>query len=141
MSWRTWTDRLKHSEPTLRFADWLGRGRGRLRWFDHLHTPARPRKIDLSRWETQPLGAAWIGHATVLIRIGGMTVLTDPVLSNRVGLGFGLITGGPHRFLQPSLPLRELPKVDLILISHAHFDHLDRPTLHRLPKQKIVLLG
>ncbi len=99
----------------------------------------RPRRIDLSGWEQQELGAAWIGHATVLIRIGGMTILTDPVLGNRIGVGLGLITGGPHRIVQPSLHLRELPPIDLILISHAHYDHLDRPTLCRLPKETRVI--
>src|SRR4051794_14126959 len=80
LSWRKTTDRLKHSQAVLKFADWLGRGRGRMRWLDHLHSVVRPRKIDLVGWEKQRLGAAWIGHATVLVRIGGMTVLTDPVL-------------------------------------------------------------
>ena len=68
-----------------------------------------------------------------------MTVLTDPVLSSRVGIGLGLLTGGPRRLVAPALSLRELPPIDLILISHAHFDHLDRPTLARLPRQTPVI--
>lgn len=139
MSWRNWTDRIKHSEGALKFADWLGRGRGRMRFFDHLHSSPRPRKIDLVHWQKQNLAAAWIGHATVLIRIGNKTIMTDPVLGNRVGIGFGLVTAGPHRMQQPALHLAELPPVDLILISHAHFDHLDRPTLCRLPKDTPVV--
>ena len=81
----------------------------------------------------------WIGHATVLLRVGDLTILTDPVLSNRVGVGLGLITGGPHRLIAPALSVRELPPIDLILVSHAHFDHLDRPTLCRLPKETPVI--
>jgi L-ascorbate metabolism protein UlaG (beta-lactamase superfamily) len=119
----------------LRVVDRLGRGRGRLRVLDRLNPPApAPLKPDLTGWEDRALAAAWIGHATVLLRVGGMTVLTDPVLANRVGVGLGVCTGGPRRFVAPAIAIGELPRLDLILISHAHFDHLDRPTLARLPK-------
>jgi L-ascorbate metabolism protein UlaG (beta-lactamase superfamily) len=124
----------------LRVADRLGRGRGRLRVLDRLSRPApAPLKPDLTDWENHDLAAAWLGHATVLLRVGGMTVLTDPVLMSRVGVGLGLCTGGPRRFVAPALKINELPKIDLLLISHAHFDHLDRPTLGRLPKNIRVI--
>jgi L-ascorbate metabolism protein UlaG (beta-lactamase superfamily) len=124
----------------MRVADRLGRSRGRLHLLDRLNPPPRPRlRIDLSRWLEHELAAAWIGHATILLRVGGMTVLTDPVLSNRVGLGMGLFTVGPRRQVAPALSLAQLPPIDLILISHAHFDHLDRPTLARLPKRTRVI--
>lgn len=140
LSWRVCTDWAKYRPLTLRLADYLGRGRGRLRLFDGLNLPKRaPLSPDLSNWESLDLAAAWIGHATILLRIGGMTVLTDPVLSHRVGLGMGLITMGPKRLVAPALKLNQLPKLDLILISHAHFDHLDVPTLHRLPKDVPVV--
>ena len=125
---------------TLRLADRLGRSRGRLRLLDGLNPPIGPRfKPDLKGWENYELAACWIGHATVLLRIGGTTILTDPVLSNRIGVGLGLFTGGPRRLVAPALTAAELPKIDLILISHAHFDHLDRPTLARLPKRTPVI--
>lgn len=125
---------------TLRIADRLGRGRGRLRVFDRLHPP-RPatHRPDLRNWQQHELAAVWIGHATVLLRIAGMTILTDPVLSNRIGVGLGLITGGPRRFIAPALNVRQLPRLDLILVSHAHFDHLDRPTLQCLPRNVPVI--
>lgn len=124
----------------LRVADRLGRGHGRLRVLDRLNPPARaPRKPDLSDWDRHDLAAAWIGHATVLLRVGGRTILTDPVMANRVGLGLGVLTGGPRRLVAPALRVRELPPIDLLLISHAHFDHLDRPTLVRLPKDVPVV--
>ena len=78
-------------------------------------------------------------NATTLLRVGGMTILTDPVLGNRVGVGLCVATGGPRRHVAPALSLRQLPELDLILISHAHFDHLDRPTLARLPKNVPVV--
>jgi L-ascorbate metabolism protein UlaG (beta-lactamase superfamily) len=140
LSWREITDWVKRREPLLRLADWMGRGRGRTRWLDHLNAPpASPLKPDLGTWEQKPLAAIWLGHATVLLRIGGKTILTDPVLCNRVGIGLGLVTGGPRRHVAPALTIRELPPIDLMLISHAHFDHLDRPTLARLDKKIPVI--
>ncbi len=119
----------------LRVADRLGRGRGRTRVLDRLSKPpAAKHRPDLTGWESHSLAAAWLGHATVLLRMSGQTILTDPVLSSRVGIGLGLVTAGPQRLISPALTVRQLPKIDLILISHAHFDHLDRPTLVRLPK-------
>jgi len=139
-SWRTYTDFLKRSPLALRVADRLGRGRGRMRWLDSLSSaPAAALKPDLSNWENLTLATAWVGHATVLLRIGGMTILTDPVFSSRIGLGMGLFTLGPMRKIAPALTIEELPRIDLILISHAHFDHLDRPSLARLPRNAQVV--
>jgi L-ascorbate metabolism protein UlaG (beta-lactamase superfamily) len=135
MSWRTYSNWAKERPVTLRVADFLGRGRGRLRLLDHLSPPPRANfKPDLTNWNHHPLAAAWLGHATILLRMDGQTILTDPVLSHRIGLGLGLMTGGPRRSIAAALSVRELPPIDLILISHAHFDHLDRPTLVKLPK-------
>jgi L-ascorbate metabolism protein UlaG (beta-lactamase superfamily) len=139
-SWRGIADFAKRRPATLRVADFLGRGRGRLRVLDECNPPAAATfKPDLKNWEDHELAAAWIGHATVLLRIGGITILTDPVMRNRVGLGLGVITGGPRRLVAPALDIRSLPKLDLILLSHAHFDHLDRPTLVRINKHVPVI--
>lgn len=78
------------------------------------------------------IAAAWIGHATVLMRVGGITILTDPVFSPRIGMSVGSWTFGLPRLLPPALDVEHLPKIDLILLSHAHFDHLDKPSLRRL---------
>lgn len=140
MSWRTITDALKHKDWVLKLADRLGRGRGNFRYLDHLKAvPPSPHRLDLSRWDRHELAAAWIGHATVLLRIGGMNILTDPVFSSHIGVGLALATGGPRRFFAPAIGLSRLPRLDLILVSHAHFDHLDRPTLNRLPKHVPVI--
>lgn len=140
MSWRKYSDFAKGRQMMLRVADRLGRGTGRLRIFDRMHPPPpAPHKPNLSRWREHELAAVWIGHASVLLRVDGMTILTDPVLSMRVGLGLGLVTGGPRRQIAPALSLRHLPPIDLILVSHAHFDHLDRPTLARLPRDVPVI--
>jgi L-ascorbate metabolism protein UlaG (beta-lactamase superfamily) len=140
LSWRTITDRAKRNPHVLRMADLLGRGRGRTRWLDHLNPPPpSPLRPDLTRWHDRTLAAAWLGHATTLLRVGDLTILTDPVLGSRVGIGLGLITGGPRRHVSPALSIRQLPPIDLLLLSHAHYDHLDRPTLSRLPKGTAVV--
>lgn len=72
--------------------------------------------------------ATWVGHATVLIQTSGLNILTDPVWSDRAG-PFGL---GPKRVAPPGIALTDLPKIDLIVVSHNHYDHLDLATLKRL---------
>ena len=68
---------------------------------------------------------AWLGHACFALRLGGKLVLTDPYLSRTAGpLGFG-----PKRFLPPALTAAELPQLDLIVISHNHYDHVDSAAL------------
>jgi L-ascorbate metabolism protein UlaG (beta-lactamase superfamily) len=93
-------------------------------------------------WSDTTITATWIGHATVLLNILGTRVITDPVLSERIGLNFAdLFTIGPRRLVQPALAFEELPPVDLILISHAHLDHLDIPTLKRFGKSTPIILA
>jgi L-ascorbate metabolism protein UlaG (beta-lactamase superfamily) len=77
------------------------------------------------------VSAAWLGHASILLRLGSRWILTDPVFSQRIGIPIGPVTIGLSRML-PSVAITDLPPVDLVLISHAHFDHLDKPTLRRL---------
>lgn len=71
----------------------------------------------------------WLGHASFLIRIGGRTILTDPFLTSRAS---PLARVGPRRYTPPGLPPERLPRIDLLLLSHNHYDHLDLPTLARL---------
>ncbi|MEM6313703.1 MAG: MBL fold metallo-hydrolase [Planctomycetota bacterium] len=140
LSWRRFADALKRTPWVLRVADRLGRGRGRFRpmggW---LPVPAAPRRPDVSAFVAADFAACWLGHATMLYRIGGKTILVDPVLGARVGMDAGFMTLGPRRKQRPALTLAELPPIDLLAVTHAHFDHLDRPTLHRLPKDVDVV--
>jgi L-ascorbate metabolism protein UlaG (beta-lactamase superfamily) len=71
----------------------------------------------------------WIGHATVLLRMDGLTILTDPGWSERAS---PLSWAGPLRLVPPGLPFEELPRVDVVVISHDHYDHLDLSTVKRL---------
>lgn len=138
--WRAIVDWAKQRPWVLRAIQPMSRGTGRLRFVDGLvDHPRHVHKPDLHDWTNHQLAACWIGHATTLLRVGGATVLTDPVFSTRVGLGWGFGTLGPPRFVAPACRIADLPPIDLILLSHAHFDHLDRPTLARLPKRPTVI--
>jgi L-ascorbate metabolism protein UlaG (beta-lactamase superfamily) len=86
-----------------------------------------------AQWDANGITAAWLGHSTVLLNFFGLTILTDPVLFMRVGADLGIGTIGPKRLVAPALSVRQLPPIDLVLLSHAHMDHLDLPTLKRLP--------
>jgi L-ascorbate metabolism protein UlaG (beta-lactamase superfamily) len=90
--------------------------------------PARP---EPEKWRDDRVTAAWLGHATVLLNFYGVKILTDPVLFSRVGLRLPGFTIGPKRLTRPALKAKELPSIDLILLSHAHFDHFDCRTLRR----------
>jgi len=75
------------------------------------------------------LRITWLGHSTTLIEIDGQTILTDPVFGDRAG---PLTWAGPQRWYPPPIPLAKLPKIDAVLISHDHYDHLDYPTIVRM---------
>jgi L-ascorbate metabolism protein UlaG (beta-lactamase superfamily) len=83
-------------------------------------------------WPDQGLHAAWLGHSTVLVKADGFFFLTDPVFSTRVGLNLGPVTVGLKRLMDPATGLHELPVPQLILLSHAHMDHFDVPSLKAL---------
>ena len=85
-----------------------------------------------SKWSDANVTLCWLGHSTVLLNFYGIHVLTDPALGSRVGVSVGLGTAGPKRYVAPALRVEELPHIDLLLLSHAHRDHLDLPSLHKL---------
>ena len=109
------------------------------RWLGHLFRewtieswrPIDPAfaKPEPSKWSDAQVTLAWLGHSTLLINFFGVTVLTDPVLFRRVGIRLPGMTIGPKRLTAPALQFHELPHIDLILLSHAHFDHFDLRTL------------
>jgi hypothetical protein len=90
-----------------------------------------PLKPQPALWPDNQITLCWLGHATVLIDFYGIRILTDPALGNRVGVSLGLGTVGPKRIIAPALRADELPPIDVVLLSHAHMDHMDLPTLRR----------
>jgi len=71
----------------------------------------------------------WIGHATFIIKLGNTTIITDPVFSKNAGP----LLFGPKRFVEPALKLNEIPKIDLFLLTHNHYDHQDMGTIRTFP--------
>ncbi|OEU92213.1 hypothetical protein DB35_08635 [Streptomyces abyssalis] len=88
--------------------------------------PYEPGPVPAARPGT--VSVTWAGHASWVVRVGGLTVLTDPVWSRR-------ILGTPARVTPPGVAWADLPPVDAVVISHNHYDHLDAPTLRRLPRR------
>jgi L-ascorbate metabolism protein UlaG (beta-lactamase superfamily) len=97
-------------------------------------------RLDPARWSDERLTIANLGHSALLMDWFGVRAISDPTLFNRVGLSIGgLFTIGPRRHVPPPLAPAELQNVDVILITHAHMDHLDLPSLRALPKSAVVI--
>jgi len=90
---------------------------------------------DVDRWKDNEINIAWIGHATVLINFFGKIILTDPVFFEAVGVYIEGYIFGPRRASLPALLLEEIPKPDIVLLSHAHMDHMDYKTLKALTEK------
>lgn len=101
---------------------------------------AAPHRPDPSLWRDDRASVAWLGHATLLANFFGRWFLTDPALETRIGIGRGLAKFGPRRLIAPALTPRELPRIDLLLLSHAHMDHTDLGTLASLPRDLPVIV-
>ena len=80
---------------------------------------------------------AWIGHATFLIKLGNTTIITDPVFEKNMGP----LIFGPKRYVDPAIDLKELPEVNLFLLTHNHYDHLSTRTIQRFPYKKSKVLA
>ncbi len=119
------------------------------RWLGHLFRewtieswrPIAPTfvKPEPLKWSDAQVTLAWLGHATVLINFFGIKILTDPVLFPRIGIRLPGFTIGPKRLTAPALGFRELPRIDLVLLSHAHFDHFDLQTLRCFDENTSVI--
>jgi L-ascorbate metabolism protein UlaG (beta-lactamase superfamily) len=116
-----------------------GRGlRDLIKWKMTSRAAPWPKKVEVARQPLPPaptvdgVVATWIGQSTFLLRTATSTVLTDPIFSDVAG---PLPWLGPRRVAAPGVDFDGLPKVDLVLLSHDHFDHCDLPTLRRLAKR------
>jgi L-ascorbate metabolism protein UlaG (beta-lactamase superfamily) len=98
---------------------------GRPPWPDHV---AVAQSKPAPRVDGERMVATWIGHATVLVQTQGLNILTDPIYGATAG-PFGV---GPRRVAEPGIAFDNLPKIDVVLVSHNHYDHMDLGTLKRL---------
>jgi len=89
-------------------------------------------KLRLFPRENPGIHVGWVGHSTVLLSFYGTNILTDPNFANRVAIA--------RRVIGLPIEPEEIKDIDLILISHAHFDHLDLPSLRRLPKETLLIV-
>jgi L-ascorbate metabolism protein UlaG (beta-lactamase superfamily) len=106
----------------------------RAQWPEHL---AVARSVPPPRVDGGAMHVTWIGHATVLVQTQGLNILTDPVWSERAS---PFSFAGPLRVREPGVAFDRLPRIDLVLISHNHYDHLDLATLDRLWKRDRPLI-
>ena len=96
-----------------------------------LLTPVAPDLAFLHANRVKP-SVTWIGHSTVLVQMAGRNILTDPIFSARAS---PLPFAGPKRHQPPGIALRDLPPIDLVVISHSHYDHLDLRSVRALARQ------
>ena len=117
-----------------------------IRWRLDAETAAWPEHVPLAgptakppqRVEGAALRVTFVGHATVLIQTAGLNILTDPIWSERA---FPVGWGGPKRVTPPGIAFEDLPPIDLVVVTHNHFDHFDLPTLVRLQQAHAPLVA
>ncbi|RUY38215.1 hypothetical protein EN981_23930, partial [Mesorhizobium sp. M7A.F.Ca.CA.001.13.2.1] len=117
-------------QPPGRFADllkWQLNGQ-RSKWPASDASPF-PQAKPATRVEGAALEVTMVGHSTLLVQTAGLNILTDPVWSLRAS---PLSFAGPKRINAPGIAFADLPPIDLVLVSHNHYDHLDLATLKRL---------
>lgn len=90
-------------------------------------------------WKNDAITGSCLGHSTVLMNFLGIRVLTDPVFSLRAGPGMGPLVLGPKRYQLPALRPRDFAAPDVLVLSHAHFDHFDTVSLRKFPRDTIVV--
>jgi N-acyl-phosphatidylethanolamine-hydrolysing phospholipase D len=91
-------------------------------------------KSDMLAETKQPL-ITWLGHSMFLVQHNGLTLLTDPIFSNRAS---PLSFAGPKRYVKHAMDYADLPPIDVVIISHSHYDHLDNATIERLAQRSLL---
>jgi L-ascorbate metabolism protein UlaG (beta-lactamase superfamily) len=108
--------------------------------FDGRGKPPQPSaRPEPALWSDAAITGSCLGHSTVLLNFLGVKVLTDPVFSTRVGPGVPPLILGPKRYIAPALSAKEVPAPDVLLLSHAHFDHFDVWSLRKFSRETPVV--
>ena len=100
-------------------------------------TRSEPEMPRIHHPDPDEIQITWVGHSTFLIQMDGVNILTDPIFNDRSS---PFSFGGARRLMPPGLAFEQLPPIHAVLISHNHYDHLDRPTIERLRDKPIYLL-
>jgi N-acyl-phosphatidylethanolamine-hydrolysing phospholipase D len=131
-------DGTRQEEPFSRLATWqwqamrAGLPKPPYQVIQGYNFPAAPRQEAFLKANTAQNTATWIGHATVLMQIDGLNILTDPVFSERTS---PVQFAGPKRRAPLTFKVSDLPRIDVVVISHNHYDHLDTDSVRDLVKQ------
>ncbi|MCY0887583.1 MAG: MBL fold metallo-hydrolase [Alicyclobacillaceae bacterium] len=91
-------------------------------------------------WGTSECHISWLGHSTLLCSLGNVLFMTDPVFSPKVGVRLGPLIIGPRRYSEPGLALSDIPTPDVVLMSHAHLDHFDIPSLRKVLHPEAIVV-
>lgn len=112
--------------------NWQKERRAKVRDMSYVVPQCRTKEPRYLRANREDTTITWIGHSTFLIQCGGLNIVTDPVWANRMGFA--------KRLSEPGLAIHELPPIDIVLISHAHYDHLHIGSLRKLPGSPKMLV-
>lgn len=125
--WESWREGLPKpaQTPTPQVAPYLPRIQGYV----------RTAPDSAAGQSASPPAISWLGHASLLVQAGGLNVLTDPIFSERAS---PVQLFGPKRVVAPGVPLESLPPVDVVIISHNHYDHLDRASIVALHQKAMA---
>ena len=104
--------------------------------FSEDHVVPREKVLEDLKVNSENDYIAWIGHATFLLKLGNTTIITDPLFSKNTGP----LIFGPKRYVDPAIKLKEVPKTDLLLLTHNHYDHLDASAIRNFPHKDAKVL-
>jgi L-ascorbate metabolism protein UlaG (beta-lactamase superfamily) len=125
-------DEIYSPNPLKDILRWRNERRKKQKDFSFAIEQSPVKQASLLHANTSETTVTWIGHSTFLIQTNGLNILTDPVWSNKVKV--------VPRLTEPGMSINDLPPIDIVLISHGHYDHLDFPTLRQLKSDVLYLV-
>jgi len=120
-------DNVPNTNSFKALREWRKERRGKVKDLTYVVPQAPNKELAFLQTNRQAKTITWIGHSSFLIQFGGLNILTDPVWSKTMGFD--------RRLSDPGLAIEQLPPIDIVLISHGHYDHLDLPTLRQLKRR------
>lgn len=116
-------DNVNTDKTLKQFRQWREERRSKKKDYSYV-IPNSPPQLDFLKTNREEVSLTWIGHSTFLIQYEGLNIVTDPVWASRMGF--------QRRLGQPGVPIGDIPQVDVILISHSHYDHMHVSSIRRL---------